>query len=491
MVERSFDQLVTDLGTRRKDGEPPVLLLGAGASAAAGIPTLDALIEFLGYKDHREKFYEYIQSESPDGVYRQLARYLQTQPQTAITPGYQALATLCAEKCFDLVLTTNMDPLLDDALSAARLWRRDYLLIVNGMVRLIDRLTPLLKAARPRVKVVKLHGDLFERVMAWTKAEMDTYLTEIWPYLQPAVANRDFLIVGYSMSDERVRDLVESSGGSVWFTSRSAIPDHLRDNTTMRFVVDSRCAFEELFPELVKALLPATPRGVLDPTIIGGLSTSPLGSTVLELLPDELGHAVEQTPTALTMDDATAATLAVKGPKEITATAFLLAEPRVIICDRYSSDANRVGDTVHLVDSIGNEFSANIIASNENYPFGPTVLEAPAELRVPGLRLNPDPLLVDDEVQILVAAGTKTGVSSGKVTATGISSTIAPIDGDVGDLVELESFVAPGSSGAPVVDASLSVLAFIVAGAEPHTPRAFAYPAQSWAPMLDGLRQDS
>jgi hypothetical protein len=50
-----------------------------------------------------------------------------------VSAGYRALAALCAQNYFDFVLTTNMDPLLlDDALAAARLWRRDYLLIVNG-----------------------------------------------------------------------------------------------------------------------------------------------------------------------------------------------------------------------------------------------------------------------------------------------------------------------------------------------------------------------
>ena len=68
-----------------------------------------------------------------------------------------ALASLCAEGYFDLVLTTNFDPLMDDALAAARLWRKDYLLQVNTVIR-NDWLAHLLPERQPRVKVIKLHG---------------------------------------------------------------------------------------------------------------------------------------------------------------------------------------------------------------------------------------------------------------------------------------------------------------------------------------------
>jgi hypothetical protein len=59
---------------------------------------------------------------------------------------------------FDVILTTNFDPLL----VATRLRRRDYLLLVNGIIR-PDRIKPLLMDWESRVKIVKLHGDLFHR----------------------------------------------------------------------------------------------------------------------------------------------------------------------------------------------------------------------------------------------------------------------------------------------------------------------------------------
>jgi hypothetical protein len=59
----------------------------------------------------------------------------------------------------------------------------------------------------------------------------------------------------------------------------------------------------------------------------------------------------------------------------------------------------------------------------------------------------------------------------------------------VRNLAALECFVAPGASGAPVVDSALTVQGFIVAGSQdPSHPESFAYPAKHWA---DFVRQSS
>lgn len=213
MIRRTFADLVTDLRMRRTVGDkPPVLLLGAGASVDSGIGAMPELYRFFGCADF-DAFSRYIDTTTAIERYRYLSEFLQTRKPADVTPGYQALASLCAQNYFDLVLTTNMDPLLDDALAAARLWRRDYLLIVNGVIR-PDRLSPLLLGQRPRVKIVKLHGDLFQRFMAWTVAEMETFLTDVQPHLAAAVTGRDLLVVGY----RHPRHSSSRSRGSSWLT---------------------------------------------------------------------------------------------------------------------------------------------------------------------------------------------------------------------------------------------------------------------------------
>lgn len=477
MVERTFAELVRDLRLRRINGErPPVLLLGAGASVDAGIGAMDELYKFFRVKDFAA-FAKYIGPTTPAERYRYLADFLQSREPAQVTPGYQALATLCAQKYFDLVLTTNMDPLLDDALTAARppLWRKDFLLIINGVIRL-DRLSVLLRSQTPRVKVVKLHGELFQPFMAWTVEEMDTFLTEIAPSLKPAIADRDVLVVGHSLRDERIRDLAQTTGGALWFTHPVKVPDYLTGNAAIRAVVAPEAAFEKFFPALAQTLLletraaPATPRARAKAVAPSPTSAAP-------------------TRSARSIDDLLAAVVAIAGPDGAPrSTAFLLDEPRVIVCDAVRGLVK--GREIDLIASDGRRFTSRVLRTNRAHPFGPTLLTAPDELQGPGLRLKASPMDIGEILQVAVAAGEKTGVSTG-ATTTGIhvSIMIDPI-GQVDDLAMMNAFVRPGSSGAPVVDQTMAVRGFIVAGStDEANPHSLMYPTRYWVDFVTGRRR--
>ena len=263
MLSQTFDDLVTNLRRRRALGHrPPVVLLGAGASLQAGVGTMQQLYDFAKVADF-DAFCRYIEPLTTEERYLYLSDFLQTQKPAEVTPGYRALAALSAENYFDLILSTNFDPLLDDALAAARLWRKDYLLLAGGIFR-PERIGILLKEPSPRVKVVKLHGDLFHRYMAWTPKEMDEYVSEIRPQLAPALNGRDVLVVGHSLRDERIRELVVGAGGAVWYTHPQEVPDELKGNRLLRAVIGPECKFEELMTGLTQAL---------------GVQTSPAAAT--------------------------------------------------------------------------------------------------------------------------------------------------------------------------------------------------------------------
>jgi SIR2-like protein len=475
MVSRTFADLVRDLRLRRTVGDkPPVLLLGAGASVDAGIGAMNDLFAFFGLTDF-EAFSKYIAPTTAAERYRYLADFLQTRKPAEVTPGYQALATLCAQSYFDLVLTTNMDPLLDDALAAAQLWRRDYLLIVNGVIR-PDRLDLLLGGQSPRVKIVKLHGDLFQRFMAWTVEEMDDFLTQVTPQLKPAVAGRDMLVVGHSLRDERIRELAQSTGGALWFTHPQQVPDHLTKSDTMRAVIAPEVAFEKFFPSLAQALQLETPIAPVREVWSARTAATPAA---------EGGQ---------TLDDVLAAVMSVVGPGGVpSSTVFLVANPRVIVCDAFAVAPllGKVQD-LDLIAADHQRFKARVLRTNRAHPFGPTLLEVPETVKIPGLRLNATLARLGDAVQIAVAAGTKTGISTGAVTGP-IDATIpiAPI-GPVRDLTSLNAVVRSGASGAPVVDATMSVRGFIVAGSEDETrPTSFMYPCHRWSKFLSGGGTDT
>jgi hypothetical protein len=163
MVRRTLDDLVKDLEA-----------------------TMASLYKFLGVTTF-EEFVRNIEPRSQNERYRLLTEYLQTPDPLEVAPGHHALAALCEAAYVDVVLTTKFDPLLDDALVTAGMRRRDYLLLVNGSLR-ADRMRWLLASRSPRVKVVKLHGDLFHRFMAWTPAEMRQYVEEIEPAFEVTLA---------------------------------------------------------------------------------------------------------------------------------------------------------------------------------------------------------------------------------------------------------------------------------------------------------------
>ncbi|MDP3084707.1 MAG: SIR2 family protein, partial [Rubrivivax sp.] len=258
----SFNDLVQSLEGRRRLGEdPPVLLLGSGSSAAAGVATMSRLYEAEGIDPTKGEeafglFCERMDRRDDRERFRWLAGLLQTADPDAVTPGYRALARLCAEHVFDIVLSANLDPLLEDAFSATALKRRDVLILVNGVLR-PDRLPTLLLPGVPRVKLLKIHGDLFHRAMAWTPTEMQDYLKAITPTLSAALNGRDVLVVGYSMRDPAVRDLALATGGTVWFAGPDAPPAEvaaLLEPRQVRLVLGPRCQFEAFFTQLAQSL---------------------------------------------------------------------------------------------------------------------------------------------------------------------------------------------------------------------------------------------
>jgi hypothetical protein len=188
-----------------------------------------------------------------------------------------------------------------------------------------------------------------------------------------------------------------------------------------------------------------------------------------------------------TMDDLMASTFAVSGPGGVSSsTAFLVAEPRRVLCDRFAAAPYVRRGALELVGPGGSRFRARVLGAGEAHAFGPMVLEAPPALQVPGLRVAAAALKPGQAIQVLVAAGEKTGISTGTVTKARLAPVpIAPIPDPVGDLAELACVVAPGSSGAPVVDDAMAVCGFIVAGSnDPRDPRSFAYPARHWVQSL-------
>lgn len=529
----SFDDLVQSLEGRRRLGEdPPVLLLGAGASAAAGLATMRRLYEADGIAadaaDAFELFCERMRRRDERERFRWLAGLLQTADPAEVSPGYQALARLCAEHVFDVVLSANLDPLLEDAFSATALKRRDVLLLVNGVLR-TERLPLLLLRGAPRVKLLKIHGDLFHRTMAWTPEEMKAYLQDITPALTGALTGRDVLVVGYSMRDPAVRELALGTGGTVWFAGPNEPPPDVTaalEARSVRLVIEPRCLFEDFFTGLASALGVAPPPASSVPPALAAAAPPPLTGAPRRAAKARPTPAPE---TADNLDEVLAATvgIAVRPGGYIGFTGFVLAEPRVIVTDGWNLAPIGRSGQVEVVTQTGRRLPCKVLGQIGGHAFGPALLQVPPELSMAGLRLAGAPaprgaavhaavgtsvrravlegamspadavaqgLLDADtaaQLQRQLAAGAPAtewqhfSLSKGEIAdARPASVNIAPI-GFVADLTALKLATAPGSSGAPVVDAEFAVQGFVVAGSlDPKRPESYMLGSAQWAAPL-------
>ena len=169
------------------------------------------------------------------------------------------------------------------------------------------------------------------------------------------------------------------------------------------------------------------------------------------------------------------------------ATGVLITEPRGILCDRYPLGAVRPGDRVPVRTRDGLRRDVFVERVLTDHPFGPVLLRQPDDWAPHPVTVEPAPIAAGDLMRAAVFAGDRPGISAG--VAEDVSGTPVRIDpiGDVGELVSLRLAVAPGSSGAPVVDDAMHLRGIIVSGAlDPRNPLSFMDPASRWHARLSG-----
>jgi hypothetical protein len=203
--------------SRRESGEPPyVLILGSGPSVTLGNSSMKHVVKTVAGSDNLERFYETL-----DGL-SSLERYVILKKHFAeaeVSPGYRHLAELVKEGYFDMVFTTNFDPFLEQALVTGKMDTTDFQVLVCGEQR-GEEIMDTLESAEPRVKVVKLHGDVHSRLFAFTPSEISIFGSEGEHVLRHYL-NRDLIIVGHGPRDYDINRAIEREGGSIWYIDQS------------------------------------------------------------------------------------------------------------------------------------------------------------------------------------------------------------------------------------------------------------------------------
>jgi hypothetical protein len=213
---------------KQRQDSPYVLVLGAGASLSSGASSANQVIAgviaahsskdagSLTWDQQIAEFYRILDARSPDERYAILKPHFEGK---APSEGYRALARLAQAGYLELILSTNYDTFLEDALSDAGLRRRDFDLLING-VDDQDQMLRQLSRRVPALKVVKLHGDLHSRLFAFTPAEIFQFAGKVDRVLRD-VLSRDLIISGHSMRDNDINRCIDQQGGSVWYANPS------------------------------------------------------------------------------------------------------------------------------------------------------------------------------------------------------------------------------------------------------------------------------
>jgi len=209
--------------SRKKLGDKPYLLfLGAGVSISSRIPRMNViidrfLIDFglvndkkLKKMDSDQRYEMFVNTMSTlsqnDRYYWLQDAFKNARP----SAGYPALNRLVEKGYFEIILTTNWDSLLDKSLISSKkmIMNRDFRFYVIG-VNQNDFIVQSFQRSNPRIKILKLHGEMDDRVISVTPKETTNFPKKIVNLLKDLFRNRDVIMIGYSVADLDVQECIE------------------------------------------------------------------------------------------------------------------------------------------------------------------------------------------------------------------------------------------------------------------------------------------
>lgn len=206
-INPSIQKLAELMQARQEYGEPPyVLLLGSSLSLTPAVRRA-----FAGTEDW-EAFWGEMQCRAPMERKALLKKSLDV---LGLDPGYQAVARLAEAGYFNIILTLNVDDALDNALRDLKtLPASEYRIWVHGEV-ISQEIVTKLDRPMPRIKVVKLRGDINAHKLPLTPQAQ----FEFPPDLERAVTqclSRDTIVVGELPFDDDMQRCLRSGDGALW-----------------------------------------------------------------------------------------------------------------------------------------------------------------------------------------------------------------------------------------------------------------------------------
>lgn len=433
---KKIADLAKMMRAKRESGSHPyVLVLGAGASVSSGTSLNRAVVERVVGTYDLKAFDEYLAQCSDDERFAILRDLVEG---TLPSEGYRCLAELIQAGYFNVILSTNFDPLLEDAITGLQMRRRDYVFLVHGVME-PDFIADHLDNPVPRVKLLKLHGDLFYRKFYYTGEEIARFPPSINRALETYLNRRDILIVGHSMRDTDINRCLKTRGSSIWYVGPDPPSGEIAQFMKARrsegnFISGDEGYFDPFFTRLRAALLGGTAEARVDE----------IGQSIFSVSP-EGGQPV--------------------------GSGFLLGDTGLLVTDS------------SILAGLGQGFALGVRAEVRPFTGGPRrraeLVVSPemvldyAVFRVPGI-LEVSPLELADElpavgepVTACISVGETQGFHDGTVTGVNCSVPMQMGDGrieTIPNLIETDIKVGPGACGSPLVGRDGRVVGVLVAG---------------------------
>ena len=435
--------MIADLAKRMRakheaGSDPYVLLLGAGASISSGTALNRTVLESVVGSQDQKAFDEYMSRCSSDERFAILRNLVEG---ASPSPGYSSLAELIRAGYFDLIFSTNFDPLLEDAIAAQRMRRRDYVFLVHGVME-PDFIVGLLDNAVPRVKLLKLHGDLFYCKFFYTGEEIKKFPPALKTILGTYLNHRDVLIVGHDMRDSDINLCLKAKGSSsIWFVNPKPptvdIAEIMKSRQSEKNYVSGADGYFDAFFTKLRDALPA------------------------EVSVDVLGQSIF--------------TIGPPGGQPV-GSGFLLRDNGLLVTDSNilaalglgAGQGSPVGVKAQVRPFIGGAVreAELVVAPQTVLDYAVFKIKANGVLEVSPLELADDLPIPGEPVTACISLGDAQGFRDGHVTKVDCS---IPIDmghgmATIDHLIETDIRVKPGACGSPLVRKNGQVVGTIVAG---------------------------
>jgi len=238
-MEHNMDDVVETVKNAKERGKKCTLLIGAGCSVTAGIPTAKGFVEIIekdytrAFKRARTKTYAHCMAELSLGERRDLiADYVD---KARINWAHIAIAQLMKTGFVDRVLTTNFDLLVVRANALLGQFPAVYDFAASQLYKAADI---------PDQAVFYLHGQRTGFVLMNTEDECKRHSELLAPVFEDAGKGRVWLVVGYSGENDPVFDHLAKvpifDNKLYWVVYKDDEPaEHVRQ----RLLVDGKYAF--------------------------------------------------------------------------------------------------------------------------------------------------------------------------------------------------------------------------------------------------------